>query len=172
MDVLLVIDVQTDFVNGALGTKEAQSIVPYVVERVAGFDGAVFFTRDTHGVDYLDTAEGKNLPVPHCIQGTDGWQLVPELRNICKGKTIDKPTFGSISLSEELKVLHDTTPIQSITLVGVCTDVCVLSNAIIAKATLPEVPIFVEAKGCAGVTPESHETALKAMEMCQITVIR
>lgn len=171
MDVLLVIDMQTDFVNGALGSVDAQAIVPYVEARVAGFDGTVFYTRDTHGADYLSTAEGGKLPVPHCIQGTPGWELIPTLKDSCKGKILNKATFGSMELAEELKVLNSQEPIQSITLLGLCTDICVISNAMIVKATLPEVPIFVDAKGCAGVTKETHETALKAMEMCHITVM-
>lgn len=172
MNVLLVIDMQTDFVDGSLGSADAQAIVPYVVERVKNFDGTVIFTRDTHGENYLDTAEGQKLPVPHCIAGTAGWEVIPVLQGICDGKIVDKPTFGSVALAEELKVIHGQTPIQSITLVGLCTDICVISNAMIIKATLPEVAISVEAKGCAGVTPESHDNALKAMEMCQITVVR
>lgn len=170
MDVLLVIDMQVDFVTGALGSLEAQAIVPYVVEQVAEFEGQVLYTRDTHGEDYLDTAEGKKLPVPHCIANTSGWELIPALKDSCKGKIIDKITFGSMTLAKELEAVHQQTPIQSITLVGVCTDICVISNALIVKATLPEVPIYVNAKGCAGVTPESHENALKAMELCHITV--
>ncbi|WP_409968263.1 cysteine hydrolase [Bengtsoniella intestinalis] len=172
MNVLLVIDMQTDFVDGVLGSAEAQAIVPYVVDRVKNFDGTVIFTRDTHGEDYLDTAEGKKLPVPHCIAGTEGWEVIPALRGISDGKVIDKPTFGSMVLAEELKTIHGKTPIQSIILVGVCTDICVISNAMIVKVALPEVAMYVEAKGCAGVTPDSHENALKAVEMCQITVVR
>ena len=175
MDVLIVVDMQNDFVSGALGTPEAIEIVPDVVGRVV--DGInrgeeILFTRDTHGPDYLDTQEGNRLPVPHCIRGTEGWEIIPQLQPDTVGRTvIDKPTFGSRELGEELVRLNAVEPVKTITLIGVCTDICVLSNALLAKAFLPEAAIVVEAGCCAGVTPEAHRTALKAMEACQITVI-
>ena len=174
MDILIVVDMQNDFVSGALGTQEAFDIVPYVVGRVVeGIDRGeeILFTRDTHGPDYLDPQEGKHLPVPHCIRGTEGWEIIPQLRPDTVGRTIvDKPTFGSRALGEELVRLNETEPVRKITLIGVCTDICVLSNALLAKAFLPEAEIVVEANCCAGVTPEAHRTALAALGPCQITV--
>ena len=170
--ILIVVDMQNDFIDGALGTKEAAAIVPKVEDKIRNFDGEVFFTRDTHETWYLETQEGKNLPVPHCIRGTEGWQIRKELDALRKTDPIDKETFGSTDLAADLLALHEDEEIGSITLVGLCTDICVISNALLIKATLPEVPIYVDAACCAGVTPESHENALKAMEACQIKVMR
>ena len=170
--ILIVVDMQNDFIDGALGTKEAAAIVPKVEDKIRNFDGEVLFTRDTHETWYLETQEGKNLPVPHCIRGTEGWQIRKELDALRKTDPIDKETFGSTDLAADLLALHEDEEIGSITLVGLCTDICVISNALLLKATLPEVPIYVDAACCAGVTPESHENALKAMEACQIKVMR
>ena len=170
--ILIIVDMQNDFIDGALGTKEAVAIVPKVEDKIRNFDGEVFFTRDTHETWYLETQEGKNLPVPHCIRGTEGWQIRKELDALRKTEPIDKETFGSTDLAADLLALHEDEEIGSITLVGLCTDICVISNALLAKAALPEVPITVDASCCAGVTPESHENALKAMEMCQIDIVR
>ena len=170
--ILIVVDMQNDFIDGALGTKEAVAIVPKVEEKIRNFDGEVFFTRDTHGTYYLETQEGKNLPVKHCIRDTEGWQIRKELDALRKTEPIDKETFGSTDLAGELVTLNEDQGIGSITLVGLCTDICVISNALLIKASLPEVPICVDATCCAGVTPESHENALKAMEACQIRIIR
>lgn len=170
MKYLIVVDMQVDFVSGALGTMEAQSIAERVVQKVRSFEGEVIFTRDTHLDNYLSTQEGKNLPVPHCIINTEGWQLIPELRPLCK-RVIDKPAFGSTTLTEVLRREHEKTPVSSIELVGLCTDICVISNAMLIKAQLPEVPVQVVADCCAGVTPASHANALEAMKMCQIKVI-
>lgn len=170
--ILIIVDMQNDFIDGALGTKEAVAIVPKVEDKIRNFDGEVFFTRDTHEAWYLETQEGKNLPVPHCIRGTEGWQIRKELDALRKTEPIDKETFGSTDLAADLLALHEDEEIGSITLVGLCTDICVISNALLLKATLPEVPIYVDAACCAGVTPESHENALKAMEACQIKVMR
>lgn len=170
-DVLLVIDMQNDFIDGALGTKEAVAIVPNVKEKIENFDGLVLFTRDTHETWYMETQEGRNLPVPHCIRGTDGWQIRPELDALRKTEAIDKETFGSSDLGGELVALNEDEEIGSITLIGLCTDICVISNAMICKAFLPEVPIIVDAACCAGVSPATHENALNAMEVCQIKVI-
>ena len=148
------------------------AIVPKVREKIRSFDGTVLFTRDTHGENYMETQEGKNLPVPHCIRGTEGWQIRPELEELRVTEPIDKGTFGSDELGKILRDLNDEDPIGTITVIGLCTDICVISNALLAKAFLPEVPIEVDASCCAGVTPESHENALKAMASCQIRIVR
>ena len=170
--VLVVVDMQNDFIDGALGTKEAVAIVPGVKEKIENFDGVVLFTRDTHETYYLDTQEGKKLPVPHCIRDTEGWQIRSELDALRKTETMDKETYRSTDLTGEQVAMNEDNEIESITFVGLCTDICVISNALLAKASLPEVPIIVDAKCCAGVTPESHENALKAMEACQIQIDR
>ena len=170
-NILLVIDMQNDFIDGALGTKEAVAIVPTVKAKIENFDGTVLFTRDTHETCYMETQEGRNLPVPHCIRGTDGWQIRPELDALRTTEVIDKPTFGSKELGTILTEMNEKDEIGSITLIGLCTDICVISNAMLVKAFLPEVPIIVDSACCAGVTPESHENALKAMQVCQIKVV-
>ena len=166
--ILVVVDMQNDFIDGALGSPEAVAIVPYVRELIEQFDGKVLFTRDTHAENYMDSQEGRNLPVPHCIRGTEGWQIRKELDALRKTDAIDKITFGSSHLVE---VLGSEDAIESITFVGLCTDICVISNAMVVKAFFPEVPLTVDAKGCAGVSPESHKRALDAMRVCQIRVI-
>lgn len=169
-DILIVIDMQNDFIDGALGTAEAVAIVPKVAEKVRDFKGTVIFTRDTHGENYMQTQEGRNLPVPHCIKGSRGWEVCPALEPLRTGLTIDKPTFGSAELGRLLLELDTKEPVGSITLVGLCTDICVISNAMIAKAFLPEVPVTVDAACCAGVTPERHRNSLSAMKMCQVRI--
>ncbi len=169
-DILIVVDMQKDFIDGSLGTPEAEAILPRLADRLRSFDGEVIYTRDTHEEHYLSTLEGKHLPVPHCIRGTDGWEIDPRLTAIRQGQIIDKPTFGSTRLADLLAESHREAPIDRITLVGLCTDICVLSNALLIKATIPEVEIYVDAACCAGVTPESHTNALRAMQMCQIQV--
>ena len=166
-DFLIVVDMQNDFVTGALGTKEAVSIVENVKNKIDSFQGAVIFTRDTHGANYMDTQEGKNLPVAHCIRDTWGWQIVDALDGCQKEVIFDKPTFGSLDLAQYLTAQD----VGSVTLIGICTDICVISNAMLIKAALPEVDITVDASCCAGVTPESHVRALDAMKMCQIKII-
>ena len=166
--ILIVVDMQNDFIDGTLGTKEAAAIVPYVKEVIEHFEGKVLFTRDTHFDNYMETQEGKNLPVPHCIQGTEGWQIHPELEKLRKTEAIDKITFGSKDLADVLKKEEN---VEEITFVGVCTDICVISNVMVVKAFYPEVPLVVDAKGCAGVTVPSHLNALEAMKMCQVKVI-
>ena len=168
MKILVVVDMQNDFIDGALGTPEAVQIVPYVKKRIQSFDGKVLFTRDTHFADYLDTQEGRNLPVKHCIKDTSGWQIHPELEALRTTEPIDKLTFGSADLP---KILAQEKDIEEITFVGLCTDICVISNVMITKAFFPEIPLIVDAKACAGVTPESHKNALAAMKMCQVAVI-
>ena len=170
-DILIVVDMQNDFIDGALGTPEAVAIVPKVKEKIENFDGLVLFTRDTHESYYLDTQEGKNLPVPHCIRGSEGWQIRKELDDLRTTEPIDKETFGSSEFGGLLCDINEDEEIGSITLIGLCTDICVISNAIIAKAFLPEVPVYVDAACCAGVTLKTHENALKAMEMCQVKVL-
>lgn len=162
---------QNDFIDGALGTKEAVAIVPNVKKKIEEFNGLVLFTRDTHFDNYMDTQEGQNLPVPHCIKDTDGWQIRSELDALRNTVAIDKLTFGSSELGIRLVELNSEDAINSITLIGLCTDICVISNAMIAKAFLPEVPIYVDASCCAGVSPETHNNALDAMEVCQIKVL-
>ena len=169
--VLVVVDMQNDFISMALGTKEAISILPRVREKIAHFDGEVIFTRDTHSEDYLTTREGKLLPVPHCIKGTRGWEIEDSLKAYCGEVIFDKPTFGSTLLSAYLVKENAKTPIDSVTLVGLCTDICVVSNALIIKATFPDADVKVDSRCCAGVTPESHEAALRTMQMCQIEII-
>lgn len=168
--LLIVVDMQNDFIDGVLGTKEAQAIVPGVREKIKGFKGMVIYTRDTHGEDYLESMEGKNLPYPHCIKGTKGWEISPLLPFKDSDIVIDKPTFGSVELIRKLIEINGTDGIESITVVGLCTDICVISNAIMIKAALPEIPLAVDASCCAGVTPASHNNALDAMEMCQILI--
>ena len=172
-NVLAVIDMQNDFIDGALGTKEAQAIVGNVVDCIKKYasEGAqVVYTRDTHFDNYMETQEGKNLPVPHCIKGTEGWEIREELKALPNDDTriFDKLTFGSVELAEYLKGIEG---LESVTLIGLCTDICVISNAMVIKANLPEVQIKVVESCCAGVTPQSHRNALEAMKMCQIAVV-
>ena len=194
--VVVVVDMQKDFIDGALGTPEAQKIVPLVAETIhqlADPNTAIIFTKDTHTDNYMNTLEGKNLPVPHCIEGTAGYGIVDEVFEawLCHAQgenrymsgydaypvydenpiRVKKPTFGSVELQNILYDMNDRFEIEEITLMGVCTGICILSNAILCKATLPEVPINVVADCCACVTPESHKTALEAMKMCQINII-
>lgn len=169
-NVLVVVDMQKDFIDGALGTSEAVQIVDNVAEMIKGFDGEVVFTRDTHFDNYLETQEGKRLPVPHCIKGSDGWRIDKKLEalRLDERKVFDKPTFGCVELADYLKSLET---LECVTLIGLCTDICVISNALLIKAKLPEVTIRVVEHCCAGVTPESHKNALEAMKMCQIEVV-
>ena len=169
-DILVVVDMQNDFIDGALGTAEAVAIVPAVRKKIENFDGLVLFTRDTHFENYSTTQEGKNLPVPHCIRGTDGWQIRPELDALRTTDPINKVTFGSAELGSILVRLNEAEAIGKITFVGLCTDICVISNVMIAKAFLPEVPVCVDAACCAGVSPETHENALNAMAVCQVEI--
>ena len=169
---LIVVDMQKDFVDGALGTKEAEAIVDKVVRKIEGFDGEILATLDTHGEDYLQTAEGRHLPVVHCVRETAGWQLNEKVRSALEQRgytSIEKPTFGSVelpSLIEEKAAGEDFT----LELIGLCTDICVVSNALLLKAYFYETPVSVDAGCCAGVTPETHEAALKTMAMCQIEI--
>ncbi len=168
--LLIVVDMQNDFIDGALGTAEAVNIVDKVKAKIEGFDGTVIFTRDTHYENYLSTQEGKKLPVEHCIKGSYGWQIRKELEELRKTPAVDKPTFGSAELAKMLTETNENEEIESVTLIGLCTDICVISNAMLIKAFMPEIKVIVDAACCAGVTPESHRTALAAMKMCQIEI--
>ena len=173
MKILIAVDMQNDFISGSLGTKEAQSIVPKVKKRLnKAIDEKykIIFTKDTHYDDYLNTAEGKKLPIKHCIKETYGWEIHPELR-IDTALIIEKNTFGSLKLLDILKDLNKKEPIEEIELLGLCTDICVISNALLIKAAFIDTPIKVNRNLCAGVTPQSHENALSTMEMCQIDVV-
>lgn len=171
--ILVVVDMQNDFVDGSLGTKEAAGIVNNVVEKIGNFDGGIFATLDTHNHDYMDTSEGKKLSVPHCIRMTNGWLLNEKVMAALSDKdyrTIEKKTFGSTRLVNNIRKIKNGDDIE-IELVGLCTDICVVSNALLLKANFPEVKITVDASCCAGVTPESHSSAFTTMKMCQIDVI-
>lgn len=168
--ILVVVDMQNDFIDGALGTTEAADIVGAVAKRVKEFDGRVYFTRDTHGADYRSTREGRMLPVPHCIKNSYGWQISSEIDTSFAAGIIDKPTFGSSELVDVIKEENERDTVESITVIGVCTDICVISNVMLLKAYFPETEIIVDAALCAGVSVKSHKTALSAMKMCQVTV--
>ncbi|RHB42111.1 cysteine hydrolase [Enterocloster aldenensis] len=178
--ILVVVDMQYDFVYGSLGTPEAQAIVPKVIEKVTNFDGTVVFTRDTHEEDYLETFEGKKLPVVHCVEGTSGWEIITEILNAGSFKRpqkdlswiYDKTTFGCINLAKDIqnKLFIEQDELE-IELIGLCTDICVVTNALLLRAYMPEVPIRVDSSCCAGVTKETHEAALKTMQMCQIDIV-
>jgi nicotinamidase-related amidase len=169
--IIVVVDMQNDFIDGSLGTAEAQEMLPRLKEKLkqATDSGSaeLIFTMDTHGENYLQTQEGKNLPVEHCLKGSHGWEITPELQEFVKQSkaVVEKPTFGSLELP---KLLGDA---EEVELVGLCTDICVISNAMVIKAAYPEVQVSVDASCCAGVTPESHKNALAAMKMCQIKVL-
>ena len=171
-NILLVIDMQKDFIDGALGTKEAVAIVDNVVNKIKSYDpDDVFATRDTHVPEYLDTQEGKYLPVVHCVEGTPGWELDEKIAPLIKeDHIINKPTFGSTKLAEIISDIAEKEDI-AIEIVGLCTDICVVSNALLLKAEMPEIPISVDPSCCAGVTPESHQAALSTMGMCQIQMV-
>ena len=170
--VLVVVDMQNDFVDGALGSKEAVGIVPAVAKKINEFDGDIFVTYDTHFDNYTDTAEGKKLPVPHCIKGTDGWKLNADVERALSAKkhtAVEKNTFGSVDLPAKIKKAVGKSEFE-VELIGLCTDICVVSNALIIKANFPEAPISVDSSCCAGVTPEKHDAALETMRSCQIDV--
>lgn len=170
--ILIVIDMQNDFIDAALGTKEAVAIVEAVKDKIRSYPAAdVIATMDTHGENYMQTQEGKYLPVPHCIRETEGWQIRPDIADLLtEAKIYEKPTFGSTALAADLRDLSEKEEIE-LELVGLCTDICVVSNALLLKAMMPEVKILVDASCCAGVTPEKHLAALETMRSCQIQVI-
>ena len=170
--LLVVIDMQNDFIDAALGTKEALAIVEPVKEKIRSYPKEdIIATMDTHTSDYMDTQEGKYLPVPHCIRGTEGWRIRADIAELLKeAKIFEKPTFGSIELAEYLKSLSEAEDIE-LELIGLCTDICVVSNALLLKAAMPEVKITVDSSCCAGVTVEKHLAALDTMRSCQIQII-
>jgi len=178
MKILVVVDMQNDFIDGTLGTSEAVPIVQKVVDKINGFDGEIVATQDTHTADYLNTQEGVLLPVEHCIYKSEGWALRNEIFAAINTRVMGgthaevflKPTFGSVEMAEYLISVDSRDEITEVVLVGLCTDICVISNALLIKAFLPEVKVTVDAACCAGVTPESHANALAAMKMCQINV--
>ena len=170
---LIVVDMQRDFVDGSLGTPEAQAIVENVVRKIEKHEGSIIATLDTHEAHYLDTAEGRKLPVKHCIRNTPGWLLNERVAKVLSGKkciSVEKGTFGSIDLPKLLMDLADGEPFR-VEMIGLCTDICVVSNALLLKAHFPEVDISVDASCCAGVTPEAHLAALKVLQSCQIDVV-
>jgi len=178
LNILVVIDMQNDFIDGALGTKEAVTIIPNVIRKIENFTGEIFVTKDTHQDEYLNTSEGKKLPVIHCIKDTKGWELNGEIEKALSDrevKVFQKPTFGSVELAEYIKELADSKNIDAsemkIELIGVCTDICVISNSLLLKAYFPEANIIVDSDCCAGVIPDTHNNALEAMKMCQIEVL-
>ncbi len=167
--VIVVIDMQNDFIDGALGTKEAQAMLPHLVAKLEREkDALLIFTQDTHSKNYMETQEGRNLPVLHCIKPEKGWEIAPSLQPFVKkaAAVIEKPAFGSLELPKAVAKLHP----DEVELVGLCTDICVISNAMILKAAFPELPVAVDASCCAGVTPASHDNALQAMKMCQVDI--
>ena len=168
-DVLVVVDMQNDFITGSLGTAEAVAIVPAVKEKIEGFSGRVIYTRDDHGENYLSTREGSVLHVEHCIRGSRGWEICDELLPL-RGDVVDKPTFSSVELGELLRGMNEDEGIGEITVIGLCTDICVISIVMTLRAFLPETPIHVDGRCCAGVTPASHETALAAMAATQVII--
>lgn len=167
--LLVIIDMQKDFVTGPLGNDECKNIIPDILTKISDMDNGtdIVATLDTHQENYLKTQEGINLPVKHCIENTEGWKLIPELQNVKFVKTFTKNTFGSIELADWIKENNYT----DVELIGVCTGICVISNAITIKAVNPEIKITVDSRCCACVTPESHKNALETMKMCQINVI-
>ena len=168
---LLVVDVQNDFVTGSLGSADAQAVLENIIRKVEGFDGEVLFTRDTHKANYLETQEGKYLPVEHCIEGTWGWELVDRLNAFAKGHSCmiyDKPAFGNINMGSDIKSLSKLDYIGSIELIGLDTDICVISNALILKAAAPEIPVYVDPSCCAGSSKARHDAAIEVMKSCQI----
>ncbi len=171
-NILVVVDMQNDFIDGALGTAEAVAIVENVKTRIREYDPAdIFVTMDTHAPNYLETQEGRNLPVEHCIKGTEGWRIRSDIAALLPDWHIyEKPTFGSVALAKDIADIAANEDIE-IEVLGLCTDICVVSNALLLKAYMPEVKISVDPSCCAGVTPESHEAALKTMQMCQIGVL-
>lgn len=171
MKILIVVDMQNDFVSAALGTPEAQAIVPNVVEKIKAHraeKNVVIFTQDTHTIDYMDSLEGQKLPVLHCVAYTWGWEIIPEI-DTKDDEVVTKVTFGYDDWMGIIDSIIDDT--DEIEICGLCTDICVISNALILRALYPNMPITVDAKCCAGVTPEKHKAALEVMKSCQIDVI-
>lgn len=170
MKILVVVDIQNDFVDGRLGTKEAMKIIPYVKEKIENFDGEVVYTMDTHDENYLHTQEGRNLPLKHCIKGTDGWKIKEGVyKENCK--IFEKPSFGSVDLVEYIKSIDEKEKIESIEFIGICTDICVVTNVMMIKGHFPEIELIVDSKACSGVSPQSHNSALETMKICQVKIV-
>lgn len=171
--ILIVVDMQNDFINGSLGTKEAVEIIPNVIDKIISYeneDSDIYFTKDTHFDNYLDSEEGKKLPVVHCVKGTEGWLIPSNILRSHQGYVVEKYTFGSKDLFDYLYKEYSNDPFESIELIGLCTDICVISNALLAKAYFPNIKIIVDSSCCAGVTKESHQKAIDTMKMCQIEI--
>ena len=174
MKALIVIDMQEDFIRGTLPADGAASILPYVKNIITTFEGCIYYTLDTHDENYLSTKEGQHLPIPHCLKHTKGWQIDESLLSALQHKgaiPLEKQYFSSLKLTQTLLTKHQTTPFSEIHLMGICTDICVIANAFVIQAHLPEVTIYIHAQGCAGTTKESHENALKQMELCQMCIV-
>jgi len=169
--ILVVIDMQNDFINGSLGTKEAVEIVPKVIEKIKKYKKEnVYATRDTHDKNYLNSLEGKHLPIVHCLKNTVGWEIQKDIASMIDVKNIfDKPCFGSIKLAQHLTKINEKEPIE-VELVGLCTDICVIANAVIIKSYLINTPVSVDSNCCAGVSKESHKRALKSMQTLQVDI--
>ena len=171
--LLIVVDMQNDFINGLLGTSEAMAIVDKVMEKIKSFDGKIVYTKDSHTADYLNSREGKLLPIQHCRKGTDGWRLCPEIEKLfldMQADCIEKVGFGACDLPEYINKKFPN-GIDYVELVGLCTDACVLANAMLVRTFFPETEVVIDASCCAGITPQGHKTALDAMRTCQITII-
>lgn len=174
MKVLVVVDMQKDFIDGSLGTKEAVAIVPNVIEKIKKYENSndlICYTMDTHFENYLETQEGKKLPVKHCIKNTDGWQIPETILRNNKNYIFEKHTFGSIDLIKFLKIKNEINKFESIEFIGLCTDICVISNAMLAKANFLDTNVMVDEKCCAGVSIKTHKEALSVMKCCQIDII-
>jgi len=175
--ILVVVDMQNDFIDGALGNNECKAVVPNVVNKIKNFDGnEIFYTLDTHQNNYMNTQEGRKLPVVHCIEETNGWMLNKNIEDAINNNgasivEVRKPTFGSVNLANEFMFMFEENNEFEVEFVGICTDICVISNAMLIKTFFPEAKVVVDASCCAGVTPESHKNALEAMKMCQIEII-
>lgn len=170
---LIIIDAQNDFITGSLGTEEARQMLPHLLDKAREFSGEILMTQDSHTEDYLSTQEGRTLPIEHCLTGTEGWKFPPALEALREErgvKVYPKSSFGSTALVSALKEAYDAGLLDSVELVGICTDICVVSNALMIKSALPELPVYVDASCCAGVTPEKHDAALEVMKSCQIIV--
>lgn len=172
--ILIVIDMQNDFIKGSLGSEEAKDIVPAVVEKIKTFDGLIYFTRDTHFENYLETSEGKFLPVEHCIIDTEGHYIINDILEVLKGRTYyvyNKSNFASEKLCNDIKIMYERGEVEDVEIIGVCTDICVISNALMLRGFLPELEIKVDSKCCAGVSIHQHECALEVMRACNINII-
>lgn len=173
-NLLIVVDMQNDFIDGSLGTPEAKVILPRAIDKAKYFNGDVWLTQDTHYEDYLQTQEGENLPVVHCVEGSEGWKLHPQIDAIRRSRNstvFKKNTFASEDLADAVFQDYQAGKVASVTLIGLCTDICVVSNALLLKAKIPELRIYIDEKCCAGVTPQKHNAAIETMRSCQIEIL-